>query len=332
MKINLIIEIIFMFYNLLLVYGQATDSIRIEKIAGPNYLSEGPHWDVINKVLYFVDIPRQRVYCFNPETNKTTSTYIKNGPVGVVVPVAEKKNSFIAGSGTDLVQVTWDPKTDNENPDIKVLTKVDVNKNVTRFNDGKVDPMGRFWAGTMGQAGGVLYPNEGTLYKFEAHYTPVAILNETSISNGLTWSHDNKTFYWIDTPTDNIYRFDYNMESGNITKKRVIFNLSENSVPGHPDGMTIDKNGNLWVACYNGKRVIQIDPNTGKLLRQIEMPVDQITSLAFGGTNLDILYVTSGRENLNEQQIAKQPMAGSVFAIYNIGAVGIPMLDCRYVF
>ncbi|XP_044012644.1 regucalcin-like [Aphidius gifuensis] len=328
--INLLITLLSLI-NYIEACDEGQDELVIEKISGPYYLAEAPHWDITHQVLYFVDIDNCKFYRYNPATNETTGTTIKNGKVGVVVPVAGKNNTFVAGSGTDFVQVIWDPETDNDNPGISVLSRVDVHTNVTRYNDGKVDPKGRFWAGTIGSRTSTFYPNAGTLYRFENDSSPVGILGEADMSNGMVWSNDNKTFYWIDSGPRNVYGFDYDMECGTIENKRVVFSFEENNLRGIPDGMTIDTDGNLWIACNaGGKQVIQVDPCSGEILRRVPMPVNLVSSVAFGGPNLDILYVTTTREHLNETEIEKQPLSGYVFAVYGLGVVGVPMLNYRY--
>lgn len=297
----------------------SSQDIKIEKIAGPFDLGEGPHWDDINQVLYFVDLTAKTIYAYDPATTKITKAIINNGLVGFIIPVDGKKNTFIAGSGTDLIEVIWDPEFDNLNPDIKVLATVEVGKSNIRFNDGKIDSCGRLWAGTMGHKGNTFPPNQGSLYRFGADYVPKTMATSLTISNGLAWSHDNKIFYFIDSPTYEVFAYDFDEKTGDISNKRTIFSLSDNDIPGIPDGMTIDKSGNLWIACYGGGMVIQINPKTGKLMRKIAVPSKETTSVAFGGKNRDILYVTSARQNVTEDNKHEQPMAGCLFAVHFLG-------------
>ncbi|XP_043289097.1 uncharacterized protein [Venturia canescens] len=297
--------------------------ISIEPISEPQTLTEGPHWDIDDQVLYFVDIPKQTLFCYDPATGKVTNAYIKNGQLGVAIPVSGKKNTFVGGAGTDFVQIVWDPKTNNTEPDVKVLATVDTDRNGTRFNDGKIDPKGRFWAGTMGIE---LEPELGSLYRIGSDNVPKNMISPVSISNGLVWSHDNKTFYYIDSPTLQVWAYDYDLETGEISKKRVVFDYKSLNLPGLPDGMTIDTDGNLWIAIYDGARVISIDPKSGKLLRTLKIPAKQVTSVAFGGPNLDTLFVTTARVGLKSEDLKSQPKAGSVFAVKGLNVSGKPML------
>ncbi|XP_011306311.1 regucalcin isoform X2 [Fopius arisanus] len=304
-------------------------NISIEQVAGPYDLGEGPHWDEDNSLLYFVDIHAKKFFAFDPSTKNVTETYIKNGPVGVAVPIADQKNTFIAGAGKDLVEVQWDPSTSNPDPEVKVLSTVDADRANNRFNDGKVDPAGRFWAGTMSEKDDQVADNQGALYRFQEDGTPVKVLDGVTISNGLCWSHDNEIFYYIDSPTHEVVAYNYDVDSGDISNKRVIFNFKENDVPGVPDGMTIDKDGHLWVAVWDGARILEIDPETQKLLRTVTMPAARITSAAFGGPEYDVLYVTSAKHGLSTADLEKQPAAGYVFAIHGLGTSGVKPLNAK---
>lgn len=300
--------------------------VCVEAITDPVTLSEGPHWDAEAQVLYFVDIPNQNLYCWNPATKSVTNAYIKTGQVGVAVPVAGEKNTFVAGAGTSFVKIVWDPKTNSSDPQINVLATVDVDRNNTRFNDGKVDPNGRFWGGTMALD---MADGQGSLYRIDSDFVPHRIITPVSISNGLTWSYDSKTFYYIDSPTNKVRAYDYDDATGDISNERILFDFKKNNVSGVPDGMTHDAGGNLWIACYDGGRVINVDARTGQLLRTIEIPAKQVTSVSFGGPKLDILYVTTGRQGLKEKDLESQPQAGSVFSVKGLGINGGPMLSYK---
>ncbi|KAK0164549.1 hypothetical protein PV328_003165 [Microctonus aethiopoides] len=302
--------------------------IMLEQVSTPFYLAEGPHWDVEDNVLYFIDMFAQNIHCYHPETHEVTYAHLTGGPVTVVVPVAGKKNTFVVGCGTDLIEVLWDHRSNNLSPVTKLISSVEVGRTNIRFNDGKVDPRGRFWAGTMGQVGsGQLIDNIGSLYRFEYNGTSTKVLSPVSISNGLAWSHKKDTFYFADSPTLRVDAYDYNDNTGDISNRRTVFNLVEHNIPGIPDGLTIDIVGHLWVAINGGSRVIEIDPNTGKLFRTIRFPTAKINSVAFGGPNLDVLYVVTAQHDLSEQELIEQPLAGCIFAIRDLGTKGTPMLS-----
>jgi sugar lactone lactonase YvrE len=187
-----------------------------------------------------------------------------------------------------------------------------------RFNDGKCDPAGRFWAGTMdmderGQRGSLycLYP-DGRVQKR---------LGNIGTSNGLAWSLDGSTMYYIDTPTSVVRAFDFEMETGRISNGRDIIRIPVSM--GYPDGMSIDAEGMLWIALWGGGGVGRWNPFDGQLLEMVACPASQTTACAFGGRALDTLYITSARHGLSEDQLQKEPHAGGIFAI-KPGCQGIP--------
>lgn len=139
--------------------------------------------------------------------------------IGVVIPIAGKNNTLIAGADRKLVEVTWNYKSNNLNAAYKTVANIDVNRDNTRVNDGKIDPRGRFWVGTMAnEVNGVIAPDQGALYRVESDLKPVKILSPVSISNGLAWSPNNDTFYYIDSPTKEIVAYNYNVVTGDISK------------------------------------------------------------------------------------------------------------------
>ncbi|XP_034943078.1 regucalcin-like isoform X2 [Chelonus insularis] len=297
----------------------------IKTVAGPFTLTEGPHWDESTNLLYFVDIPEQKFYCWNPKNNKLTHTSF-NSPVGVAIPIANKKNAFVVGCGTNVLELTWDTSANNTNPITKVIASVDTDRDDTRINDGKIDAKGRFWFGTMGEKKEEIIYKRGSLYRMGSDGIPKKMVSPVCISNGLTWNHKNDTFYYIDSPTRQVVSYDYDYNTGDINNKHVIFDLNNHNIPGFPDGMTIDEGGNLWIAIYDGGRVIQVDPSNGNLLKTINLPATKITSVAFGGQNKDILYVTSAKQKLTNAELQEQPLAGSVFSIEGLDVKGTSML------
>nr|CAD7451411.1 unnamed protein product [Timema bartmani]CAD7464760.1 unnamed protein product [Timema tahoe] len=178
------------------------------------------------------------------------------------------------------------------------------------------------WAGTMGPEPtvGNTVPYQGAFYSLDtySHDAEPHILN-VSISNGLAWNAAGDVLYWIDTPTLNVYAFDFDVDSAEISNQRSVFNFTANNVTGFPDGMTIDSDGNLWVACFSGGQVINVDPRTSRLLQTVKIPAERVTSAMFGGPQLDTLFVTTSRFGLTDDQLLQQPLAGSVFAVTGLG-------------
>ncbi|XP_011685835.1 PREDICTED: regucalcin-like isoform X1 [Wasmannia auropunctata] len=300
-----------------------SDRVEVEKVTDAYGLSEGPHWDHRTQKLYFVDIYNQYIRRLDPATGDVKSVHIDHGPIGVVIPVDDTTDQFVAGAGKDVVLVTWDADED-ELGNVTVLCSLDSAQSDTRVNDGKVDSYGRFWLGTMGnEVNGVIAPNLGTLYRVDDKLKPMKEISPVSISNGLAWNIEDNTFYYIDSPTRQVAAYDYDPNSGTISNKRIVFNLNTTDVKGVPDGMTIDADGNLWIAVFGGHHVIHVDPRTGKMLRKVKIPAENVTSAMFGGPLLDTLYVTTSGHNLTAKQRNATPHAGSVFAVKNLGVRGI---------
>ncbi|XP_074109355.1 regucalcin-like [Cotesia typhae] len=186
---------------------------------------------------------------------------------------------------------------------------------------------------------GIPLTDKGSMYRVNHDGTVAKIIDRVDISNDLVWNHFNDSFYFIDSFAYKIDEYSYNVNFGeigvvrlinnnNYSNKHTMFDLKKNNLTGIPDGMTIDKAGNLWVANHGGGLVLKIDPKTGRLLQSIKMPVTLVTSVAFGGPNKDILYVTTAKDKLNATQLAKEPLAGSVFTLHNLCVSGSPMRSC----
>ncbi|HSQ39683.1 MAG TPA: SMP-30/gluconolactonase/LRE family protein, partial [Anaerolineales bacterium] len=190
-----------------------------------------------------------------------------------------------------------------------------------RFNDGKCDPAGRLLAGTMDMDEKAA---SGNLYSLEAGKPPRKLLDGIRISNGLAWSPDYRLFYYIDTPTRQVRAFDYDLETGNISKPRVVVEIP--SGMGFPDGMTSDMEGRLWIAQWGGSRVSKWNPLTGQKEAEIAVPVPHVTSCVFGGPRRDILFVTTARVGLDKSTLAQNPLSGGLFQIQT-QTEGMPTFD-----
>ena len=262
-------------------------------------LGEGPAWDSKTQTLYWLDILGKRIY---------TGTRILaqlDALIGCLAPC--KNGNLILALTGDKVRASFvdlDPATSQQT----VLSAV--NESATnRFNDGKCDPAGRFLAGTMDM--NEKDPN-GTLYSFDGNQI-TRLLDGVTISNGLAWSVDHKTFYYIDTPTREVKAFDYDLETGSIASPRVAVRIPESL--GWPDGMTSDTEGNLWIAIWGGAQVTKWNPNTGKLLEQIPVPALHTSSCVFGGKDMNELYITSARVGMSEADLKKYPFSGGLFRV-----------------
>lgn len=273
-------------------------------------LGEGPVWDVVGGRVVWVDILGQRVHGFNP-TDGTAVVMLKTpSHVGSVAPRAQ------GGLVLALVDGFWllDPDATAPRPFRLVTT----DGPATRFNDGKVDAVGRFWAGTMAYDS---RPSAGALYRLAADGAVDTMLDKVTISNGLAWSGDQRILYYIDTPTRRIDAFDCDPVIGLTGRRRTVVQFGDD-VTGSPDGMTIDAHGALWVALWDGWAVHRYLPD-GTLAAVVRMPVARPTSCAFGGADLQDLYITSARSGLLAGDLAAQPAAGGLFRV-RPGVAGRP--------
>ena len=277
------------------------------------HLGEGPIWDAHTQTLYWLDILNKRIYvgaevlveldefigCIAPRQNGGLILAL-SGVVSETSHADEGRSSFWTldhASGTsDSVRTT-------------LLSPLTDEPTTTRFNDGKCDPRGRFLAGTMDM-------NEtdptGSLYAFDGK-SVTKLLSDVTISNGMAWGADHKTFYYIDTPTREVRAFDYDLDSGTLANPRVAIYVPESL--GWPDGMTSDTQGNLWIAMWGGAKITRWNPNTGELLDQIPVPALNVSSCVFGGRDMNELYLTSARKGLDEAALKQYPLTGGVFRL-----------------
>nr|CAD7455141.1 unnamed protein product [Timema tahoe] len=228
--------------------------INIEPVGATTTLGEGPHWDNQAKVLYYVDITNSTVNKYDPATKKLNTVKIEGGPVSLVVPIKGKKEQFVISVGRNIAILTWDGKSTAPTK-VETLCSVDSDEDKirNRFNDGKVDPTGRLWAGTMGPESkpAEVELGKGSLFSFSKDLkTPTTHLTNISIANGLAWPHDRKTMYYIDSLDLSVDALDYDKTTGKISNRRKAFDFKTNGIDAFPDGMTIDTDGNLWVACF----------------------------------------------------------------------------------
>lgn len=263
-------------------------------------LGEGPVWDARSSTLRWVDIERGQVHRFDPASG--TDTFFEVGePVGTV--------AVRAAGGLVLATKTGLYTCLDNGGQRTLLHEVDTDPPGGRFNDGKADPWGRFWAGTMldGPAGAA------ALYRLDPDHSLHRVVTDVSISNGLGWSPDGRTMYYVDTPTRGVDAFDHDPSTGALTNRRRLTTIAR----GWPDGLTIDADGCLWLALWDGWAVQRYSPD-GTLLTTVDIPAQRVTSCAFGGSTL---YITTARTGLKD--FTDQPKAGSLFAC-DPGVPGLP--------
>ncbi len=276
-------------------------------------LGEGAIWNDALQRLHWIDIDGQRVFTYDPVTGKNRACDVGQ-KVGTVVPRARGGLMLALQEGFASLDLATGRVALRPRPP-------EHDSAATRFNDGKCDPAGRFWAGTMALRKG---PRPlGKLYRLDADGLMHVMLHDVGTSNGIAWSLDRRTLYYIDTPLLRVDAFDYDDATGAIANRRTIITVPPGI--GRPDGSTLDAEGMLWVAMWEGWRVTRWNPRTGRLLQTIRLPVGRVTSCAFGGPDLDTLYLTSARNGLFDAQLALQPLAGGLFKVKpGVGGVRAP--------
>lgn len=265
-------------------------------------LGEGAIWNHKTREFYWVDIEKGYVFTFDPLLEEMRSISLGQR-VGTVVPSTKDGHVIIA-----LQDGIYSLNLDTEEKE--KLAEAPYDPSTTRFNDGKCDPAGRLWVGSMALD---TKPLAAALYSFDGTRQIREELDSISISNGICWSADKKTMYYIDTPTQTVRAFDYDNESGEISNGRIVVKIEEEGC--FPDGMTIDNEGKLWIALWGGSSVVRYDPDSGKLLSRISVPAKNVTSCAFGGVNLDTLLITTASIGMTEEEQTTYSRAGAVFAI-----------------
>ncbi|XP_013139348.1 PREDICTED: regucalcin-like isoform X1 [Papilio polytes] len=300
---------------------KTTMAVSVQKITEPLLIGEGPHWDEDTQALYFVGTNEQTIHKWVLETGVHTKTML-HGRVGFIIPVEGVANQFVVGVEHKFLIIYWDGEEGSDVDIIKELGEIDQDAPNTFLNDGKADPRGRLFAGTMCDMGpGVEFiPEKGAFYRLDDRGI-TQLCDKITISNGLAWDLQEKAFYYINTVENKIRRYDYDVETGEISNQRHIFDCKKNKMTGGPDGMTIDTEGYLWVALFNGSAVIKVDPKIGTVVNKVAIPAEQVTSVTFGGPNLDILFVTTASFNLVTEQ---KPPCGATFMVTGLGAKGHP--------
>ena len=273
-------------------------------------LGEGPIWDTRENVLWWIDINECRLHRFDPAT-KSNATYDIGQRVGTVVPRASGGLMLAVQNGF----ASYDPATH----ELRIVADPEAHLPQNRFNDGKCDPAGRFWAGTLELVEEDM--TAGSLYCLYSDGRVEKRVADVGISNGIVWTSDKKTMYFIDSPTRRVDAFDYDNETGEIGNRRTAIALPEGL--GYPDGMAIDSEDKLWVALWAGWGVARFDPLTGGLLEKIVVKASQVTACAFGGPELKDLYITTARRDLQGESLNDQPHAGGLFHV-RVDVPGVP--------
>ncbi len=277
----------------------------------PSTLGEGSLWDEASQSLCWIDIVEHTVFLFDPASGRNREFDVGED-VGTAVFTKQGKLLVALRSGLNVL--------DPDSGALVFLADPRSSAQEGRFNDGKCDPVGRFWVGTMPEGQGS--EGQGGLYCLHSDHRVDRPLSGISCSNGICWSSDRRTMYYVDTPTYQVSAFDFDPETGAIDNRRVVIELDRKE-EGAPDGMTIDAEGHLWIALFDGGRVLRIDPDTAQRTYEVRVPGGgNVTSCAFGGPGLDRLFITTGRIGLSDEQRSAQPDAGSLY-VARVPFVGV---------
>jgi D-xylonolactonase len=261
-------------------------------------LGEGPFWSAPEQALWFVDIKGKKIHRFNPVTSERRS-WSAPDQVSFVLPQTDGR--FVVGLPRRLDRFT--PTTGA----FENLIAMDTERLGNRMNDACLDATGRLWFGSMDDA--EIEPH-GRLYCWDRAGSPIAWDQDLVISNGPAFNPNGSTFYHTDSVRRTIYRFDV-ASDGSLCNKRSFIEIEDGG--GWPDGTTVDAQGCLWVALYQGWAVRRYSPQ-GELLEVVGLPCANVTKLALGGKHLNTAFVTTARKGLSPEGLATQPLAGGLFA------------------
>jgi sugar lactone lactonase YvrE len=271
-------------------------------------VGEGPHWDAATLSLWFVDLTQGDVYRHDSATG-TLSTFSVGQEVGAVLP---SRAGGLVLAVRDGIAVASD---DGEG--LRLTLPVESENLGNRMNDAKCDPAGRLFAGTTAFD---FTAGAGSLYRIDLDWSCTPVLSGLSASNGMAWAPDGSLMYFIDSATQAVDVLDYDVASGACSDRRRLVTIAPDD--GIPDGMTVDADGNLWVACFGGGAV-RCYAASGEQVDEIRFPVRQVTSCAFGGADWSDLFVTSAHYRLSRGQLEDEPLSGATF-VCRPGVVGTP--------
>ncbi len=283
----------------------------------PSQLGESPVWHPVDQALYWCDIAGHALNRFDPITG-AHKRWRLDSDVASCAPIAA--GGMLLALRTGLVR--FDTATGTTTP---LTDQPPYDPSVERFNDGKADPAGRFWVGSMYE------PRDQALAGLYcwANNKLSKMADGITISNGLAWSPDARTMHWADTRAHQIYAFDFDAATGAISGRRVFAEFAKRAPDqelktygGRPDGAAMDVEGHYWVAMYEGARVLRLAPD-GSITREIKLPVRCPTMPCFGGADMKTLYITSARDKRSAEELQHEPLAGCVLQM-RLDVPGLP--------
>lgn len=266
---------------------------------GKNLLGEGPLWLADEEILCWVDILKNElhIYCF---VNEQKCSYVYQDPITLLMEIEDSGELIVAMKGGV-------GRVNLKTGQLIKLRDLEKDKSNSRTNDGGVDSKGRLWVGTMDLQ---FREGAGSLYQLTDEGF-VAKVENTTIANGLVWSKDGKTMYFIDSPLKTVKAYHFDADKASIKLIGDVIRIPEEL--GAPDGMTIDEDNMLWIAHYGGYSVGKWDPTNGELLEKIKIPAPNVTACCFGGADMKTLFITTARQEMSEKELEEYPLSGSVF-------------------
>lgn len=277
-------------------------------------VGESPVWHPVESALYWVDINGFTVHRLHPASGKYSSWKMDTEPSALAV---DQDNNLVVATRAGIVHLN------TVTGEVEALAPAPYDTKIMRFNDGRVDPAGRFWIGTMYEPRD---QQKAEMYVFEGGKLRQAWSGGMTNSNGLAWSPDGKTMYHADTTSHRVDCYDYDVATGAASNQRNLVAFSDDKKAddygGRPDGAAMDSEGNYWVAMFEGARIVKLSP-TSELLAEIQLPVRCPTAVCFGGPDLRTLYVTSASRGRSNAELEQYPHTGKVLAF----AVEVPGLE-----
>ena len=270
-------------------------------------LGEGPLWDIQSGQLYTIDCMGKTLFCHDAAGAPSDKWSLPRTPGSFAV----RENGGILMAyrrGLALIEPGTAKLEDVPTPEVDFAKEI--------FNDGKCDRLGRFWVGTMDFN---LKEPVGALYRVDADLSMHRMDTGITLSNGISWSPDNRTMYYCDSRPGRVLAYDFDLATGTIENRRVLIDFAGRK--GRPDGCTVDAEGGLWIAEISASQIVRFDPS-GREVSSLAMPVSRPTSVMFGGQDLHTLFITSMRHGLTPDEAANQPLAGCLFAA-DVGVAGL---------
>lgn len=264
-------------------------------------LGEGPSWDADKELLYWVDILGKKVHRYDPAKHENNTVELSQAP-GTIAP--RETGEVILAMENGFYFYNWISE------ELEPIDDPEKHLPYNRFNDGKCDPAGRFWAGTTDEEG---INGNGALYCLDVDLNVEKKVSGVSTSNGIAWSPDFSSMYYIDTPTMQVVRYSYYVKTGEIKNPEVVISFKDEE--GIPDGMTIDEEGMLWIAHWGGGKVSRWNPETGDKIEEIPVPAVNVTSCVFGGKHRNELFITTARTGTSNGDLEKFPYSGGLFKV-----------------